>query len=742
MRSRRIARITLRALFLTPFAVGLATLAASAAEYEFSWRLPTPQGNAICGTDFESETTGYAVGPRGTVLVTADAGVTWTPRDLFPDFDADLQDVLVLGAGHLLAAGAPPGIFESTDAGISWSPVVNPSTGTLNDLEVVSGSILSAVGSGGEVIRSTDSGTTWALLPSPGSEDLNEQLWLDPANGYVLGKFLARRTTDGGQTWAPLDGVTEFTSFNEAWSTDPAHITILNDFEIWRTTNGGVTWTGNPVGPLTYMGNTVVLGPLHYLVATNLEGAFVWETTDGGDTWTERLFGSMGGFLDFDRLSDGTLILPSSDGDIYRSTDDGQTWTNATHIAAGPERGAIGAVAVGPGGSGAAGTTGSPPTYWFRTIDGGSSWQADPQGPAIAAAAGIGYWDVSRAVAAGDSGRMWRTTDGGASWSPVDLAGAPAGGRAGDLALPAPGVAFVPVMNDNESKVYRTTDHGETWQPRSAGILATSGLRAISFLNASAGFTGGYLGSAPVLYKTTDGGGSWSGVGTTGLPSWLNDMHWSDSQTGFVTLHTGSPGIYRTTNGGGLWTNVWPFAVHRIAFSPDGVHGAATQLEFFPNGTLAVTEDGGATWESLALPATTSGTCITATEEGFWVGGYGNCILEMTRIDPASSDDLPPAPGDESRIAVRARPSIGDRFEIEYRAAGAGSVDLSVYDVLGRRVAALVSAGAADSGIDASSRTVSWNGLASDGRPASPGIYFVRFEAGGEVRAVKIVVRR
>jgi hypothetical protein len=60
--------------------------------------------------------------------------------------------------------------------------------------------------------------------------------------------------------------------------------------------------------PVIYRGNTVVLGPLHYLVCTNLEGAMIWETTDGGDAWTNRLLGGAG--LRFDRLDDGTLVLP------------------------------------------------------------------------------------------------------------------------------------------------------------------------------------------------------------------------------------------------------------------------------------------------------------------------------------------------------------------------------------------------------------------------------------------------
>jgi hypothetical protein len=87
------------------------------------WGLPTPQGNALGGADFEDATTGFAVGPRGTVLATDDGGVTWTPRELFPGFSPDLEDVLVIGPGEVLAVGSSPGIFRSTDAGASWTAV-------------------------------------------------------------------------------------------------------------------------------------------------------------------------------------------------------------------------------------------------------------------------------------------------------------------------------------------------------------------------------------------------------------------------------------------------------------------------------------------------------------------------------------------------------------------------------------------------------------------------------------------
>jgi hypothetical protein len=39
-------------------------------------------------------------------------------------------------------------------------------------------------------------------------------------------------------------------------------------------------------------------------------------------------------------------------------------------------------------------------------------------------------------------------------------------------------------------------------------------------------------------------------------------------------------------------------------------------------------------------------------------------------------------------------------------------------------------------------RTVVWNGLTGDGRPAPAGPYFIRLAMGGETHAVKVILQR
>ncbi|MFB3908002.1 MAG: YCF48-related protein [Candidatus Eisenbacteria bacterium] len=727
------------ALLLALGAVPVIALNAARADedYVYTWSLPVPQGNALGGCDFEDAATGYAVGPRGTVVTTTDGGATWSGRDLYPGFSTDLEDVLVRGPQHLFAVGEAPGIFESIDGGASWSAVANPSTGRLTDIEVVTGSTLSALGAGGQALRSTDDGATWTALVPPGANDLYEQYWFDASSGYVVGDRVARRTTNGGQSWLALTGVPEAQEkFSEVFFTDAQNGWILGDFFYWQTTNGGASWTQHSSGQALYLGDTVVLGPQRFLVSTNVEGAFIFETTNGGASWTPRLYSGADAFLDFDRTPDGTLIAVTGQGNVFRSTDEGITWTDRTYAAYDGLRANLGAVAIGPAGLGAAGSDGWPPTHWYRTEDGGASWLPQDPAPNIGFTNAISYWDGVHAIAAGDYGKMWRTIDGGLNWTPVNLPNPPQDARGYRMSLPAPGVAFVSVFSQSLYMVCRTTDYGASWESRSTGLPTGVWLAGISFLDANTGFVASNGGATATIYATTNGGASWSPIASAGLPSTTSDMHWTDAQNGVVTARFTEGGIFRTTNGGAVWNQIWAGDVGKLAFASDGLHAAAADQSYLDHGILFVTEDGGASWNPLELPSTATFTSIQAVDDGYWLGGSGSTILKLTRANPASVDTgALPAAGQS--CSLRSRGTAGGSIEIEYELAEPGAIDLSIFDVRGRRIATL------DRGERPAGTVVTraWEGTDA-GQRAANGVYFARLETPREARAIKIVLRR
>jgi photosystem II stability/assembly factor-like uncharacterized protein len=477
-----------------------------------------------------------------------------------------------------------------------------------------------------------------------------EQFWLDASNGYVVGLHLVRRTTNGGASWSPAPGITEqsFESFNEVFATDPQHLFILSDFHLWKSVNGGASWSQTLLpGSFAYAGNTAILSPQHFITVTNLEGAFVFETTNGGTSWTQRYISTSQGFLDLDRLPGGALITVATDGAIYRSADDGAHWVN-TIDAISARRQRLGAIGVGPGLRGAAGTTGTPGQQCYKSEDGGATWSLNPAGPLISFTSDIGYWDADHAIIAGDIQKIWSTTNGGATWTSAALPGAPTNGAAWHLSLPAPGIAYAVVTGSNQSLVYRTADYGASWEQRSTGIPLSGGLTGVSFSNATHGFAAGYTsGGAGKMFTTGDGGASWTLVTASGLPTsrWPADIQFHSDLVGLAAVDASPGGIYRTTNGGATWVNVQPLPTHELSFF-DSLHGVAGPGTFGGEGVVFVTEDGGASWQSVQLPATGAGSVVAAVSDGFYAGGDSGVIVKATRIDPnqdGDSDGFPAA---------------------------------------------------------------------------------------------------
>ena len=115
--------------------------------------------------------------------------------------------------------------------------------------------------------------------------------------------------------------------------------------------------------------------------------------------------------------------------------------------------------------------------------------------------------------------------------------------------------------------LFRTTDGGQTWQE---ATLPTSHLGAsqVQFVNAQDGwvmasFGGGAAGSQSVdLFRTTDGGQTWSTVAHTGTPASFpavgqkTGMSWATATNGFtdsISAAQNTTWLYRTQDGGVSW---------------------------------------------------------------------------------------------------------------------------------------------------------------------------------------------
>lgn len=241
---------------------------------------------------------------------------------------------------------------------------------------------------------------------------------------------------------------------------------------------------GVPTQPDTYYFGAVVGG--------------VWKTTDSGNTWQPI----------FDKTptaSIGAIAVAPSDpnviyvgtgeraprGDIsfgngvYRSTDAGKTWQ---HMGLDDTR-HIGRILVDPTNPdivlvAALGHVYGPNEQRgvFRSTDGGQTWTkvlyrnqdtgaidlaADPRNPRQVYAA---LWQLRRTpwslIDGGPGSGLYRSTDGGKTWTPLQGHGLPAGplGRISVSVSGADGEVVYALINAEKGGLYRSDDGGDTWR--------------------------------------------------------------------------------------------------------------------------------------------------------------------------------------------------------------------------------------------------------------------------------------
>lgn len=279
----------------------------------------------------------------------------------------------------------------------------------------------------------------------------------------------------------------------------------------------------------------------------------VARTTDGGARW-----------------SDTRLVMPRQDGRWFYGTT--YWWSRQD-----------GLMEVSQAVRRPHGVTVLPGSWLYRTTTGGRRWM-----PAVSNLSGmprqsrpavIGVAGRRTVIAAAGAGALWRSANGGRTFTRVVLPPPPGGGR----------VAIVP------------------------GGLAFSAQGATGVLLATDG-------SAAVAYRTTDGGAQWSVaaefphapepiLSTSGQDWWVSSANWPEPE--------GSGQVWRSTDGGRHWVSLGipalfqtlmrqRFQLHHVSFVSAHV-GYAVWENKFGRQQIVATADGGATWALARLGSVSPG---------------------------------------------------------------------------------------------------------------------------------------
>ncbi|MCM2328396.1 MAG: YCF48-related protein [Lysobacter sp.] len=153
---------------------------------------------------FLDKDNGFAIGAYGAFHETSDGGRTWNPRKVIED-DKHLNAFVRLSDGRLVILGEAGTILLSADAGKTWSPVASPYKGSLFGGLVADDGAVVAFGLRGRIFRSTDAGKTWTAVDNAsvatlmGGTKLPDGALVIAGNG---GTVLVSR--DHGKSFVPL----------------------------------------------------------------------------------------------------------------------------------------------------------------------------------------------------------------------------------------------------------------------------------------------------------------------------------------------------------------------------------------------------------------------------------------------------------------------------------------------------------------------------------------------------------
>jgi photosystem II stability/assembly factor-like uncharacterized protein len=407
--------------------------------------------------------------------------------------------------------------------------------------------ILVAAG-GANLLKSTDGGNQWRVLYNPGGSiySLDGITFIDSVNGFVVGNGKILKTTNRGDDWFdPNDG-----NFNQHYRavsfTDNFNGLAAGHSFIARTTDGGYSWSQLQTNREHY---GIYLNGSFAITAANDS---VWLSNDGGITWTKNyLAGDLRAIKFFD-ANRGYILneynsLTNNTG-VYYTNDGGNTWSYDTLPGNWAARSiyamdfldtARGYIADGRG-------------TIVGTTNGGAEWNTLLSLNNFDAFLSLSFFNSNYGVAVGKRGLMMKTTNGGDNWTLLTQGTT---NYLYDIHIVNEKVAFAVGANSpadgTGGNILRTDDGGGTWVNQPYGSM--DGIRSVFFLNTNTGWALGHTSNYHTVYKTTNGGTTWSSIFQDLFPGYGTKIFFKDALSGII-IGLFNDQIYETTNGGATWT--------------------------------------------------------------------------------------------------------------------------------------------------------------------------------------------
>ncbi len=310
---------------------------------------------------------------------------------------------------------------------------------------------------------------------------------------------------------------------------------------------------------------------LGFMVTDKTEGpgtnnSYIQKTIDGGESWNNVFTDGSANLMGLYFLNNNIGWAVGGDHDnhgvVYKTTDSGQNWTDQSFAT-------------------------DRDIYSVYFIDENTGWLA---------AGKLDRWNPLEI-----NGVIYKTTDGGAHWE--------------EKYTGLHNIKDIYFLNSSDGiavgeygKILRTTDGGDSWTE--IDIDSEVGLNSITFVDTNNGWAGGFKNSDPdqsVVYKTIDGGTSWSEtiLPTNNMPNQINQIKFLDNSNGWAV---GAGKIIKSTDGGASWSQIL-----NIAYDSMGSGGFLNSINIADINTLEVagrsgiiykTYDAGSNWKVINTGAT------------------------------------------------------------------------------------------------------------------------------------------
>ena len=532
----------------------------------------------------------YVGSAGGGIWKTTDGGDSWTPISDFIGsigvsaiiVDPVNPDIVYIATGDGDASdNYSIGVLKSLDGGSTWNTTgLNWSTSATDLIRAMvmhpnDNNILLLASNNG-IYRTTNAGTSWTLEQSGNFYDIELKPQATSNTFYACTKTQIYRSTNSGDTWSSQHTLSGTNRIALATSEDnPDYVYALaskssgSGFHgVYRSTNSGVSYSTRSTSP-NLLGwsssgsdsngqgwyDLVIAVDPNNANSVHVAGVNHWRSTDGGSNWTiKSTWNGAGGVQEVHadkhalEWQDDNTLWEGNDGGIYKTTNNGDNWTDRTSNLVISQLYKIGVSEQDNKVIGGLQDNGT------KVRNNSGNWNDEIGGDGMDCA--VNPDDASVLYGSLYYGDIRRSTNGGSSWSNISNAIPDESGE--DAAWVTPYVlapsnpSTIVVGYEN---VYRSTNQGGAWT-KIGDNLTSNPLLYADIAPSNSDYI--YVGRGSSMWKTTNGGSSWSSPGGPGNNTAMVKVHPTSPETLYAVRQNYSNGnkVYKSTNGGSTWTNI------------------------------------------------------------------------------------------------------------------------------------------------------------------------------------------